>query len=229
LQAVFEDRDQRSGRLCRFLCALVRRKIGLYLEGKDKTGGVLLKLALESKDEFMIVVARTSRQWMMLSTALSVIAIAVGLAFGIGFTMQYGGWWPILFGMWWVALGGITLSASVKNWRREGRGLGLDHHGVHYWRDTAIRHGEHVVIPWDDIIGVRAVSFKTEDWEEGLLLDLRESASNPAGGFLAEIALDQQDSRLTGTNVALLHNWYWEWNPWEVERHIEETLQRRNG
>jgi hypothetical protein len=162
---------------------------------------------------------------MVLSTALSVVAIVVGVVSAIGFSIEFGGSGPILFGAWWIALGGITLSASTKTWQREGKAVGLDHQGVHYWRDTLVHHGQHIVIPWDDIRGVRAVSFYTEDWEEGLLLDLESSAPNPAGGYLAGIAASQQEPPLQWKDAALLHNWYWEWYPWEVERQIGNMLR----
>jgi len=175
----------------------------------------------------MIVVARTSRGALVGVATAGVFAIVVGVVSGIGFSIRDGGWWPIVFGAWWVILGAIALSVNAKLWERGGTGLGIDSQGVHYWRDSIIHWGEHILIPWEDICGARAATFETEGPEKGLLLGLKESAPNPACGLLANIAIKQQKALPPWTNVALLHNCYWKWNPWEVQRQIEDMLERQ--
>jgi hypothetical protein len=131
-------------------------------------------------------------------------------------------WW-VLFLSGWFWLGGLFfIFTGIKCWHPNGIGLILDRQGL-WWK-----YDQLVLVPWDDIAGVKLVCWTSEGEEmQGLLVGLKDEATAPiAPSVLSFFSnyLKKEFGPLPWQKVIMLYDEQWHWDPKDALSQLEGSI-----
>ena len=168
----------------------------------------------------MTIIARHDILDLLMPVVGGVFAICVG-SFGL-WTIHPFSWWLLFLSGWFWLFGLFFIFLGIKRWHPNGIGLILDRQGL-WWK-----YGQLVLVPWDDIAGVKLVGWTSEGEEmQGLLVGLTDEATGPmAPSELAFFSnyLNKEFGPLPWQKVIMLHDEQWHWAPKDALAQLEGSI-----